>query len=38
VPIPDGWEYVEIDELERMCRTAEEFKRGRNSPPSSPTT
>jgi hypothetical protein len=38
VPIPEGWEYVEIGELERLCKTADETKRGRNSPPSSPTT
>ena len=33
VPIPDGWEYVPIDELEMLCNAAEEFRPTRRSNP-----
>lgn len=33
VPIPDGWEYLPIDRLEALCRSAEEFRFGRKSRP-----
>ena len=33
VPIPEGWEFVPIAELERMCDAADEFKPARRSMP-----
>jgi hypothetical protein len=31
-PIPDGWEYIPITDLERMCDGAEELKPRRSNP------
>ena len=33
VPIPDGWEYVPVDQLEQLCESAEEFKPARRTSP-----
>ena len=33
VPIPDGWEFVPVAQLERLCQSAEEFRPSRRSNP-----
>ena len=38
VPIPQGWEEAPESQLEQFLASAEEYRRGRQSPPSSPTT
>ena len=38
VPIPDGWEQVPDAQLAQFLNSAEEYRRGRPSPPSSPST